>query len=82
MIASERADNGHLPGALQGAGGGAGSPECRATRAAMHDYLDRCLPPLRQERFEAHLDGCAECIRTFIDVREVAWARRAALCPA
>ncbi|MFC4631431.1 zf-HC2 domain-containing protein [Promicromonospora alba] len=52
-------------------------PECRSTRAAMHDYLDRHLPPRRARRLELHLDGCAECIRAFIDIREVAWARRA-----
>lgn len=52
-------------------------PECRSTRAAMHDYLDRHLPPRRARRLELHLDGCAECIRAFIDIREVSWARRA-----
>lgn len=52
------------------------SPECRSTRAAMHDYLDRHLPPRRQRHFEAHLDGCAECIRAFIDIREISWTRR------
>ena len=51
-------------------------PECRSTRAAMHDYLGRELPPRRAHRLELHLDGCAECIRAFIDIREVAWARR------
>ncbi|MFD6142702.1 zf-HC2 domain-containing protein [Promicromonospora sp. NPDC060271] len=52
-------------------------PECRSTRAAMHDYLGRHLPPRRARRLELHLDGCAECIRAFIDIREVSWARRA-----
>lgn len=52
-------------------------PECRSTRAAMHDYLGRHLPPRRARRLELHLDGCAECIRAFIDLREASWARRA-----
>lgn len=51
-------------------------PECRSTRAAMHDYLGRHLPPRRARRLELHLDGCAECIRAFIDIREASWARR------
>jgi hypothetical protein len=52
-------------------------PECRSTRAAMHDYLGRHLPPRRARRLELHLDSCAECIRAFIDIREASWARRA-----
>lgn len=52
-------------------------PECRSTRAAMHDYLGRHLPPRRVRRLELHLDSCAECIRAFIDLREASWARRA-----
>ncbi|WP_274995166.1 zf-HC2 domain-containing protein [Promicromonospora iranensis] len=52
-------------------------PECRSTRAAMHDYLGRHLAPRRASRLEAHLDSCAECIRAFIDIREASWARRA-----
>jgi hypothetical protein len=51
-------------------------PECRSTRAAMHDYLSRDLPPRRAHSLELHLDGCAECIRAFIDLREASWARR------
>jgi hypothetical protein len=51
-------------------------PECRSTRAAMHDYLGRHLPPRRARHLELHLDGCAECIRAFIDIREASWARR------
>ena len=51
-------------------------PECRSTRAAMHDYLNRRLQPRRQHRFEAHMDSCAECIRAFIDVRELSWKRQ------
>lgn len=51
-------------------------PECRSTRAAMHDYLARSLPPRRARRLEVHLDGCARCIRAFIDIREASWARR------
>lgn len=61
----------------EGEAHGASRPECRSTRAAMHDYLGRHLPPRRQRRFERHMDGCAECIRAFIDIREVAWARQA-----
>lgn len=51
-------------------------PECRSTRAAMHDYLGRHLEPRRARRLEVHLDSCAECIRAFIDIREAAWTRR------
>lgn len=51
-------------------------PECRTTRAAMHDYLKGRLLPRRQKRLEAHLDGCADCTRAFIDVREVSWMLR------
>ncbi|WP_344400380.1 sigma-70 family RNA polymerase sigma factor, partial [Promicromonospora sukumoe] len=51
-------------------------PECRATRAAMHDYLKDRLLPRRRGRVEAHMDGCAECTRAFVDVREVSWMLR------
>lgn len=51
-------------------------PECRATRAAMHDYVTGRLVPSRQRRIEAHLDRCVPCTRAFIDVREVSWALR------
>ncbi|MEU4365103.1 zf-HC2 domain-containing protein [Promicromonospora sp. NPDC023987] len=51
-------------------------PLCRTTRAALHDYLTRSLLPSRRRRVEAHLDGCAECTRAFIDVRETSWALR------
>jgi len=52
--------------------------ECRLTRAAMHDYVNRNLQPRRQRRLETHLYGCDDCIRAFIDIREVSWTRRAA----
>ncbi|MDR7381015.1 zf-HC2 domain-containing protein [Promicromonospora iranensis] len=51
-------------------------PECRATRAALHDYLHKRLVPSRRHRVEVHLDRCGECTRAFIDVREVSWALR------
>ncbi|WP_285106654.1 sigma-70 family RNA polymerase sigma factor [Promicromonospora sp. MEB111] len=51
-------------------------PECRTTRAAMHDYLKERLLPRRRARVEAHMDGCAECTRAFTDVREVSWMLR------
>lgn len=51
-------------------------PECRTTRAALHDYLHERLVPSRRRRVEAHLDGCDECTRAFIDVREASWALR------
>jgi hypothetical protein len=51
-------------------------PECRTTRAALHDYLHKRLVPGRRRRVEVHLDRCAECTRAFIDVREDSWARR------
>ena len=57
---------------------GVNEPECRSTRAAMHDYLNRRLPPHHEDRLEVHLDRCAPCIRAFIDIREVSWQRRAA----
>ncbi|MFE7508561.1 zf-HC2 domain-containing protein, partial [Promicromonospora sp. NPDC057488] len=52
-------------------------PECRSTRASIHDYLSGRLMPHRRRRLESHLDGCAECIRAFIDVRQVSWNRSA-----
>ncbi|MFD6445060.1 zf-HC2 domain-containing protein [Promicromonospora sp. NPDC060204] len=50
--------------------------ECRSTRAAIPGYLDRRLEPRSLRRFETHIDRCPGCIRAFIDVRQVAWARR------
>ncbi len=55
---------------------GVNEPECRTTRAAMHDYLKGRLLPRRQRRLEVHMDGCGECTRAFIDVREVSWMLR------
>ncbi|MFD6138236.1 zf-HC2 domain-containing protein, partial [Promicromonospora sp. NPDC060271] len=55
---------------------GVGEPECRTTRAAMHDYLKGRLLPRRQRRLEVHMDGCGECTRAFVDVREVSWMLR------
>ncbi len=55
---------------------GVNEPECRTTRAAMHDYLKDRLLPRRRARFEVHMDGCAECTRAFVDVREVSWMLR------
>ena len=57
-------------------GGSANEPECRTTRAAMHDYLTGRLLPRRQRRLESHMDACAECTRAFIDVREISWTVR------
>ena len=51
-------------------------PECRATRAAMHDYIKGHLVPSRQRRVAAHLDRCAPCTSSFIDVREASWTLR------
>ncbi|MFI9489494.1 hypothetical protein ACIG47_24110 [Promicromonospora sp. NPDC052451] len=51
-------------------------PECRTTRAGMHDYLKGRMLPRRQHRLEVHMDGCADCTRAFIDVREVSWMLR------
>ncbi|WP_164545306.1 zf-HC2 domain-containing protein, partial [Antribacter gilvus] len=53
-------------------------PECRTTRAAMHDYLKGRLLPRRQKRVEGHIDTCTDCTRAFIDVREVSWMLREA----
>lgn len=63
-------------------GGSASEPECRTTRAAMHDYLTGRLLPRRQRRLESHLDACAECTRAFIDVREISWTVRSLGRPA
>ncbi|RPF23356.1 zf-HC2 domain-containing protein [Myceligenerans xiligouense] len=52
------------------------APECRTTRAAMHDYLKGRLLPRRSKRLELHLDGCADCTSAFLDVREVSWMLR------
>ena len=66
------------PAAADGFGGVGGEAECRRTRAAMHDYVNRNLQPRHQRRLETHLYGCDHCIRAFIDIREVSWKRRAA----
>lgn len=58
--------------------GGTHDAECRTTRAALHDYVNRHLQPRRQRRLETHLYGCDRCIRAFIDIRELSWSRRAA----
>ncbi|NNH53862.1 sigma-70 family RNA polymerase sigma factor, partial [Promicromonospora citrea] len=51
-------------------------PECRTTRAGMHDYLKGRMLPRRQRRLEVHMDSCADCTRAFMDVREVSWMLR------
>ncbi|GAB4086843.1 hypothetical protein GCM10028784_34730 [Myceligenerans cantabricum] len=51
-------------------------PECRTTRAAMHDYLKGRLLPRRSKRLEVHMDACADCTHAFVDVREVSWMLR------
>ncbi|WP_376770125.1 zf-HC2 domain-containing protein [Promicromonospora sukumoe] len=48
-------------------------PECRATRAALSDYLHGLLLPRRQHNLEAHLYACPGCIRAFTDVRTTVW---------
>lgn len=77
MVGSALSDL-ELAGAAAPAAGvrGFNEPRCRSTRAAMHDYLARCLQPRRARRLEAHMDGCAGCIRAFIDIREAGWTRR------
>ncbi|MFI2364560.1 zf-HC2 domain-containing protein [Promicromonospora sp. NPDC019610] len=85
-----RADVARLRTALAGLSDEAGSsdeperprdraprPECRSTRASIHDYLSGRLLPHRRHRLERHLDGCPGCIRAFIDVRQVSWTRSA-----
>jgi anti-sigma factor RsiW len=82
--AARRADVAALRSALSGPTDGTARtrtrtshrPECRATRAAMHDYVKGRLVPSRQRRVEGHLDRCGECTRVFIDVREVSWELR------
>jgi DNA-directed RNA polymerase specialized sigma24 family protein len=67
----------HLAGAFAAAHARAvNEPGCRTTRAAMHDYLKGRLLPRRQRRLEVHMNGCGECTRAFIDVREVSWMLR------
>ncbi|MCP2266552.1 zf-HC2 domain-containing protein [Promicromonospora thailandica] len=51
-------------------------PDCRRTRAALHDYVAGTLRPSRGRRVELHLDACDRCTRAFIDVREDSWAPR------
>ncbi|MFD7307322.1 zf-HC2 domain-containing protein [Promicromonospora sp. NPDC059942] len=65
------------PSAAGRLGDRAPRPECRSTRASIHDYLSGRLLPYRRHRLERHLDGCAACIRAFIDVRQVSWNRSA-----
>jgi hypothetical protein len=80
--AARRAGVAALRSALSGPTDGAAlartihRPECRATRAAMHDYVKGRLVPSRQRRVEGHLDRCGECTRVFVDVREVSWELR------
>jgi hypothetical protein len=82
MDAARRADVAALRTALSGLTDGATRvrttqrPECRVTRAAMHDYVKGRLVPSRQRHVEGHLDRCGECTRVFIDVREVSWELR------
>lgn len=52
------------------------APECRSTRASIHDYLNGRLRPTRRNAVEGHIDSCGECTRAFTDVREVFWTRR------
>ncbi|WP_285106329.1 zf-HC2 domain-containing protein [Promicromonospora sp. MEB111] len=66
-----------LSGEPEWSGDGMQRPECRSTRASIHDYLSGRLLPHRRHRLERHLDGCAACIRAFIDVRQVSWNRSA-----
>jgi hypothetical protein len=77
MLRSTLADRADAASTLAIATGGTlQRPECRTTRAALHDYLTRRLLPSRRRRVESHLDGCGECTRAFIDVREASWAVR------
>ncbi|MFJ3402852.1 zf-HC2 domain-containing protein [Promicromonospora sp. NPDC090134] len=52
--------------------------ECRATRAALHDFVRNRLLPRRRQQVEDHTVGCAGCTRAFVDVRESYWMLRAA----
>ncbi|MFI2361563.1 sigma-70 family RNA polymerase sigma factor [Promicromonospora sp. NPDC019610] len=52
--------------------------ECRATRAALHDFVRNRLLPRRRQQVEDHMVGCAGCTRAFVDVRESYWMLRAA----
>jgi hypothetical protein len=72
VTGARAADSSAAPGARN-----ANRPECRTTRASIHDYLTGRLLPHRRRRLETHLDDCAECIRAFIDVRQVSWTRQA-----
>ena len=42
----------------------------------MSGYLNSRLAPQRKQHLEAHMDGCAKCIRAFIDLREANWRLR------
>ncbi|MFD7309657.1 zf-HC2 domain-containing protein [Promicromonospora sp. NPDC059942] len=58
--------------------GTAADLECRATRAALHDFVRNRLLPRRRQQVEDHMVGCAGCTRAFVDVRESYWMLRAA----
>lgn len=58
--------------------GTAADLECRATRAALHDFVRNRLLPRRRQQVEDHMVECAGCTRAFVDVRESYWMLRAA----
>ncbi|MGW8568584.1 RNA polymerase sigma factor [Isoptericola sp. NPDC055881] len=51
-------------------------PGCVDTRQSLHSYVRHRLTPVRRTVLEAHLFGCQDCMRAFIDVREAGWAVR------
>ncbi|MEV0892868.1 sigma-70 family RNA polymerase sigma factor [Promicromonospora sp. NPDC050262] len=58
--------------------GTAADVECRATRAALHDFVRNRLLPRRRQQVEDHMVGCSGCTRAYVDVRESYWMLRAA----
>ncbi|QAY69446.1 RNA polymerase sigma factor [Xylanimonas protaetiae] len=49
---------------------------CTTTRGALGDYVRHRLPARTRQVLEAHLFGCQDCMRAFIDVRQAGWALR------
>lgn len=49
---------------------------CTGTRRSLGDYVRHRVPAGRRRVLEEHLFGCQDCMRAFIDVRQVGWSLR------
>ncbi|MCL2594906.1 MAG: hypothetical protein FWD83_05250 [Promicromonosporaceae bacterium] len=49
---------------------------CATTRGSLGEYSRHRVHASRRRVLEAHLFGCEECMRAFIDIRESAWSLR------